>query len=186
MRFLPLCVCAALFAVPAKADKFWLSDPAAPQNSGGSPEVLDGVLLAESDEGYHVRIVGGEILLPKKSVFKIEKDALSLEAIVRAEQDSAEKLATANRERELQQQAARKLREIQVLEASARREVRTAEATGGGGQAQVVESGFDPVIGVARGPSMVQNDLIQDAHLAYELTRDRRYLRVLRQLRRLR
>jgi hypothetical protein len=185
MRFLSLCVCAALFAVPAKADKFWLSDPAAPQNSGGSPEVLEGVLLAESDEGYHVRIVGGEILLPKKSVFKVEKDALSLEAIVRAEQDGAEKLAAANRERELQQQAARKVREIEVLEASARKQVRAAEATGGG-QAQAAESGFDPVIGVARGPAMVQSDLIQDAHLAYELTRDRRYLRVLRQLRRLR
>jgi hypothetical protein len=46
-------------------------------------------------------------------------------------------------------------------------------------------TGFDPVLGVVRGPT-IQQDLVADAQLAYELTRDRRYLRVLRQLRRLR
>ena len=179
MRFLPLCVCAALFALPAKADKFWLSDPAAPQNAAGSPEIIEGVLLAENDEGFHIRIVGGELLLPKKSVFKIEKDGLSLEAISKAEQDSAEQLANQNRERQLAQQAAGKGREIRVLEAASRRQAQAVAAS-------APVDGFDPVIGVNRGPAIVQADLIADAQLAYEMTRDRRYLRVLRQLRRLR
>ncbi|MCU0862608.1 MAG: hypothetical protein MUC36_02340 [Planctomycetes bacterium] len=181
MRFLPVCVCAALFALPAKADKFWLSDPAAQQNSVGSPEIIEGVLLAENDEGYHLRVVGGELLLPKKSVFKVEKDGLSLDAITKAERDGAERLASQNRDRELAQQAAAKGREIRVLEASARRDARAVEASG---PARADGSGFDPVVGVNRGP--VQADLMTDAQLAYEMTRDRRYLRVLRQLRRLR
>lgn len=184
MRFLPLTACALLFALPAKADKFWLSDPAADKQAseGSSPNVVEGVLVAESDEGYHVRIVGGEVLLPKKLVHKIEKDGLSLDAIVKAEQDAKEKLATANRERELEQSAAKKAREIQVLEASARR--------GGGASEAVVAPAavdgpvFDPVVGVVRGAS--NNDLLADAQIAYELTKDRRYLRVIRQLRRLR
>jgi hypothetical protein len=184
MRFLPLCVCAALFALPAKADKFWLSDPAAPQNAAGSPEIIEGVLLAENDEGFHIRIVGGELLLPKQSVFKIEKDGLSLEAISKAEQASAEQLANQNRERELAQQAASKQREIRVLEAAARRQPQPVAASAPA--APEADRGFDPVIGVNRGPAIVQADLITDAQLAYEMTRDRRYLRVLRQLRRLR
>ena len=44
---------------------------------------------------------------------------------------------------------------------------------------------FDPVIGVARGV-VPAGDLLADAQIAYELTKDRRYLRVIRQLRRLR
>ena len=187
MRFLPLTACALLFALPAKADKFWLSDPAAEKNAtaGSSPNVVDGVLIAESDEGYHVRIVGGEILLPKKSVFKIEKDGLTLDSIVKAEKDAAEALAAANRERELTQATARKAREIQVLEAAARRGGRAVDAAL---PPASVDQGpvFDPVLGVVRTGGLSQGDLLADAQLAYELTKDRRYLRVVRQLRRLR
>jgi hypothetical protein len=181
MRFLPLCVCAALFAMPAKADKFWLSDPAAPQNAAGSPEIIEGVLLAENDEGYHLRVVGGELLLPKKSVFKVEKDGLSIEAITKAEQAVATRLADQNRERQLAQQADSKAREIRAVEAAVRRQAQPVDA-----RAPAEAGGFDPVIGVSRAPAVVQADLMTDAQLAYEMTRDRRYLRVLRQLRRLR
>lgn len=184
MRLLSLTACALLFALPAKADKFWLSDPAADKQAteGSSPNVVEGVLIAESDEGYHVRIVGGEVLLPKKLVHKIEKDGLSLDAIVKAERDAKEKLATADRERELEQSAARKAREIQVLEAAARRGGRATEAVVA--PSAVDGPVFDPVVGVVRGAST--SDLLADAQIAYELTKDRRYLRVIRQLRRLR
>ena len=188
MRFLPLSVCALLFALPAKADKYWLSDPAGEKNAaaGSSPNVIEGVLLAEDKDGYHLRIVGGEMLLLKKSVFKVEKDDLTLAAIVKAEQDLADKQAAANREREQEQTASRKLRDIQVLEASMRRsrgDVIDAQAQV---SAPVPQPYFDPVVGVARGGLGPQQDLMVDAQIAWQMTRDPRYLKVLRQLRRLR
>ena len=105
MRYLPLTVCALLFAVPAKADKFWLSDPAAEKNAaaGSSANVLEGVLIAETEDAYQVRIVGGEVFLPKKAVFKVEKDGLTLDSIAKSEKDNSEALAAANREREMLQ-----------------------------------------------------------------------------------
>jgi Xaa-Pro aminopeptidase len=174
MRFLALTACALLFALPAKADKFWLTDPAAQKTAtpGSSPELIEGVLIAESDEGYHVRVVGGELLLPKQSVCKIEKDDLSLDAIVKAERAAAEQSAAAERERVAAQQAAKNQRELQAMEAAARRSAAAVPAPAAAAN-------------VVRGPT-IQQDLVADAQLAYELTRDRRYLRVLRQLRRLR
>jgi hypothetical protein len=186
MRFLALTACALLFALPAKADKFWLTDPAAQKTAtpGSSPELIEGVLIAESDEGYHVRVVGGELLLPKQSVCKIEKDDLSLDAIVKAERAAAEQSAAAERERVAAQQAAKNQRVLQAMEAAARRSAAAVPAPAAAAN-QTMVTGFDPVLGVVRGPT-IQQDLVADAQLAYELTRDRRYLRVLRQLRRLR
>jgi hypothetical protein len=178
-----------LFALPAKADKFWLADPAAAKNTaaGSSPEVIEGVLVAEDQDAYHIRVVGGELLLAKKSVFKVEKDGLTLEAVVKAEKEAAEKAVAQNRDRELQQTEARKVRDIQVLEASARRtraEVAEAQAQPVAPAAQPV---FDPVLGVVRGAGYgSQQDLMIDAQLAWQMTRDPRYLKMLRQLRRAR
>jgi hypothetical protein len=186
MRYLILPLSALLFAVPAKADKFWLSDPAAEKNTpaGSSPNIIEGVLVAESDEGYHVRVVGGEILLPKTSVFRIEKDDLSLDAIVAAEQESQAAGERANEERRLAQAAEQRERELRAVEASlTRSDVRAREAS----VTLAPRVGFDPVLGVAtEGNMMPQGELIRDVQLAYTLTKDRRYLKVLRQLRRLR
>lgn len=189
MRILPLIVCTLLLQVPAKADKFWLSDPAGEKNAaeGSSPNIVVGVLIAESDEGYHVRIVGGEVILPKASVKKIEKDGLSIDGIVQLEKDEAKQREAADRERQMAQAAEQRLAAVKALEASATRaaaEPVTAAAT----EAPVaVPVGFDPVIGVDRSlPGMSQIELQREVQLAWSLTKDRRYLKLLRQLRRLR
>jgi hypothetical protein len=186
MRTLPLVAVALLLAVPAKADKFWLSDPAAKDAAPGStPNVIDGVLLAEDATSYHIRIVGGEIVLPKKAVFKVEKDDLSLDAIVKAEKDSADALAAANRERELQQQIASKEREIKLAEAASRRAAaRPVEASAPAVVPATAPAQYDPVLDIA--PPTNLPELQRAARMAFEQTRDRAYLKELRQLRRLR
>ena len=185
MRLIPLMLGAALFAAPAKADKFWLSDPKAEANApaGSSPNVIEGVLIAESDEGYHVRIVGGEILLPKASVFKIEKDGLTLNAIVDAENRAKDKGARDNEERRLAQQIAAQERTVQIAEASARREARVLEAVENSNR---VAAGFDPVIGRATPMLLTDAERIAELKRLFRVTRDRSYLRQLRRLRRLR
>lgn len=183
MRTLPLIACALLFAVPAKADKFWLSDPAAQKDAaaGSSPDVLEGVLLAEDADGYHIRIVGGELVLPKKAVFKIEKDGLTVDAIVKAEKDAAAALLTADRERQLLQEVARKEREIKVAEASAQRgAARPAEASA---PRRDAAPAYDPVVD-ALVPAA--GDAVLAAKLAWEQTGDRRWLVEMRRLRRAR
>jgi hypothetical protein len=183
MRILPLSICALVFALPAKADKFWLTDPAAQKTAspGSSPEVVDGVLIAEDADNYHVRVAGGEMVLPKKAVFKIEKDDLTIETIVKGEKESAEKLALANRERVLKQQIAQKERDVRVAEASAKRSAKAVEASSSKSEPVVPVAGFDPVIGRA---TVSSGDMVRQALLAYELTGDRAYLRAARQLRR--
>ena len=181
MRFLPLTACALLFALPAKADKFWLSDPAAQKGAPAtsSPDLIHGVLLGEDADGYHIRIVGGEVVLPKKLVFKVEKDDLTLDAITKSEKDAAEALAAADKERALQQQVARKERQLKAAEAAAKRsETKPAEAAA---PKAVAVDAFDPALGVA---VLGRGDLMREAQLAYEATGDRSYLKALRQLRR--
>lgn len=187
MRYLPLIAGVLLFCAPAKADKFWLTDPKAEQQSaadGSSPNLIEGVLVAEDDEGYHIRTVGGEILLPKKSVFKVEKDGLTLDAIVKAEKDGKESGEQANQERRTAQANAKRMRDVRIAEASARRSAEAVEASADVGQASQ-GSGFDPVLGVATGYDSMAA-MLHDAQIAWSLTKDRRYLRLLRQLRRLR
>jgi hypothetical protein len=187
MRIVPFVLGSLLFQVSASADTFWLSDPAAQKNAaeGSTADVVHGVLIAESDEGYHVRIVGGEVILPKGSVWKIEKDDLSIDTIVEQEKDRADALAAADRERQMAQAAARRSREVAAVEASASKTsqptpVETVVATD-------AEPVFDPVLGVAREPGAItQPQLLRDLQLAWTLTQDRRYLKLLRQVRRLR
>ncbi|MFK7741698.1 MAG: hypothetical protein AB8H80_15375 [Planctomycetota bacterium] len=200
MRYLPLTLALALCCAPAKADKFWLSDPKAETKApeGSTPNIVTGVLIAEGDEGYHVRIEGGEILLPKASVFKIEKDELSIDDIVDAEAKAAEAGKKANDARRLAQKTAAKEREIRVAEAAAARRSLVRRAADAGmrlderfpgedvaNAAQTGAVGFDPVLGVSRAePSHFVR--MRAAKLAWEMTRDRSYLKMLRRLRRLR
>lgn len=187
MRVLPLLVCTLLLQVPAKADKFWLSDPNAPKNSaeGSMPNIITGVLIAESDEGYHVRIVGGEVILPKKSVRKIEKDDLSIDAIVKMEKDNAAAQEAANKERQMAQAAARRAADVKAVEASAKRAAAPA-APAPAETPAAVAPGFDPVVGVDRSVQGMSNvEMQRDMQLAWTLTKDRRYLVALRQLRRM-
>ena len=191
MRFFTLTVSALLLCVPAKADKFWLADPKAESSApeGSSPNYIEGVLIAESDEGYHVRMVGGEILLPKQSVHKIEKDSLSLDDIVKAEADAAKASEQANEERLRGQAIRRKEREIRIAEAAARRSARAADAVVTGRPQQPFANsvpGFNPVLGIFGDGGLDHFAQMREAKAAWRLTRDRRYLTLLRQLRRLR
>ncbi len=186
MRILPFVLGTLLLQVSAHADTFWLSDPSAQKNSaeGSVADVIKGVLIAESDEGYHVRIVGGELILPKASVWKIEKDDLSIDTIVKQEKDQADTLAAANREREMAQAAARRARAVAAVEASA---TKAADAEPVEASVPVEEPAFDPVLGVAHEQGTIhQPQLLRDLQLAWSLTQDRRYLKLLRQVRRMR
>lgn len=184
MRYLPVIAFALLFAAPAKADKFWLSDPkvdaAAP--AGSSPNLIEGVLLAENDEGYHIRVVGGELVLPKQRVFQVEKDGLTLDAIVQAERDALAAGERANEERRLVQRAQFEERRVRIAEATARRRARAVEASTGRGDVVVAPATFDPVLSVATGSDHYAQ--MRDARLMWEHTRDRSYLKLLRRLRR--
>ena len=187
MRLLPLTAFALLFCAPAKADKFWLVDPKAEQDApeGSSPTLIEGVLLAEDEEGYRIRVQGGELVLPKASVVKIEKDDLTVAAIAEAEAAARPELERADEERRLALEIERRERDIRIAEAAARRTAQAVEASAGG-PVRVVEASFDPVLGVATNVGTSQAELLRDAQIAWTLTKDRRYLKLLRQLRRLR
>lgn len=195
MRILPFLLGSLLLQVSVPADTFWLSDPKQHENApeGSLPEVIRGVLIAESDEGYHVRIVGGELILPKASVYKIEKDDLSIDAIVQMEKDQAQALADANAERREMLAAERRAREVRALEASLRsvrgEAVEAAAAPAVVPAPVVIEpQPFDPVVGVVppAAATMTQPELLRELRLAWELTHDRSYLTLLRVVRRMR
>lgn len=192
MRILLLPLVALCLQVPAKADKFWLSDPAAQKNApeGSLPNLVEGVLIAESDEGYHVRIVGGEVLLPKKSVFRIEKDDLSIAAIVKQEQAAASQRAAAEEAapKAVPATARRKSAKAEAKEATAQRREPTETPAPVPASAQPKASTFDPVIGREVPPTdgLSQADLMAELQLAWTMTKDKRYLVALRQLRRMR
>lgn len=188
MRMLPFVVLALALQAPAKADKFWLSDPAAKQQAaeGSAPAVIEGVLIAESDEGYHVRIVGGEVLLPKKAVFRIEKDGLSVEAIVQQELAAA-KAAAAPAEAKAAPAATTKRagkHPARATDAAARK---AADAPAAAAPTPAQEPTYDPVLHRATpAPGTTSHaELMAEAQLAWTLTRDRRYMTLLRRLRRL-
>jgi hypothetical protein len=175
MRIFPLALGALLFAVPAKADKFWLSDPAASKAAAGSlPDVLEGVLIGEDADVYHVRIVGGEIQLSKKAVFKVEKDGLTLEKILEIEKQGAAKLAASRGERKAAPAASRRRRDVTAAEASAQQP---------GSDSPVQAPVFDPTVGRAL-PVVSDAQLQRDLHAAWKATRDRDFLVALRQQRR--
>ncbi|MCA8977226.1 MAG: hypothetical protein KDC98_21065 [Planctomycetes bacterium] len=188
---IPLLLCAAALLSPvAKADKFWLSDPQAKVAEGSAPDVLLGVLLEEDDNGYHIRVVGGEVILPRKRVFKIEKDDLSVDAIVKLETEDRARLAAVTERRALERATERLRRDARATEARAARNQaeaieadKTEAATATATQPQPV---FDPVIGRASDAAMMsRNELMRELQLAWTLTKDRRYLVALRKMRRM-
>jgi len=185
MRYLPLLCGALLLAAPAKADKFWLSDPdtqaeAAPDSR---PDILAGVLLAEEGGFYVIRVTGGEVRLPKTAVFRIDEDSLDLAGIEAAEAAAATEGARADEARRLAQRSARSRRDVRIAEAAARRGARAVDAVSP--RAARPAPRFDPVVGVATGAD-AQLEQMRAAERAFAQTRDRRYLKQLRRLRRMR
>ena len=111
----PILLCAAaLFAAPLKADKFWLGDPDKQTVEGSAPDVIEGVLIDENATSYHIRVVGGEIVLSKKQVVKVEKDDLTLAKLLDAEQVERERLAKVEERQALDRAAERLKRERQI------------------------------------------------------------------------
>ena len=186
MRFVPLILGALVLAVPAKADKFWLSDPDKQEQAapGSTPDVVEGVLLLEDEAGYHVRVVGGEVVLPKASVFRVDADDMTLEAVTKAEGEARVRGARADEERRLAQQVRRTEREVRAAEAAARRSARAVDASASRSRSVAAER-FDAVLGVATGEN-TQFEEMREARAAWSRTGDRRYLEQLRRLRRLR
>ena len=187
MRYIPLFAGVLLICAPAKADKFWLTDPNTKQSSvaGSSPNLIEGVIVAEKDGLYHVRIVGGMVMLAKKSIFKVEKDDLTLDAIIQAEADSKESGNAANASRRAAQSSQRSIRVVRSTNAPTSRKATAMEASTSRSVAAVTNNNFNPVLGVARGNSS-QHEMMRDAKNSWNRTKDRHFLKLLRQLRRMR
>ena len=180
MHNLLLALSAALTFAPAvEPDKFWLETPERKGSvEGTSPAVIDGVLLDQNDKQFHIRVVGGEIWLDKAKVVRVEKDNLTIDDIVKAEQQQREHLLAADRERQ---------------------QAQAADASAHGSRGQPVEAVakpepapeaqtprvYDPVLHVL-GPlqNLPNPELKRELELAYELTNDHTYIKLLRLLRR--
>ncbi|MBM4060976.1 MAG: hypothetical protein FJ265_07750 [Planctomycetes bacterium] len=188
MRLLPCVLFALGLALPAKADRFWLSDPAAKTADGSAPNIIEGVLIAESDEGYHVRVVGGEVLLPKRAVFRIEKDALSIADIVRAEQELGRQAAAADAERQeraASRSAKQRARRTAAEASASKRGAENPPPAAPAPAHRPATPGYDPVLHRARPAAEPSRAELQaDLQLAWTLTRDRRFLQALRRIRR--
>ncbi|MEC7724552.1 MAG: hypothetical protein VYD05_03480 [Planctomycetota bacterium] len=178
MRLPLLCVTAFLIAAPARADRFWLTDPddAAKAASGSSPAVIEGVLLAEEGGYYQIRVIGGEVRIPKAAVFKVESDAQTLETLAAAEAAGQEQRTQDDRDRRERQRSRRAGRDraprARVAEASFSRPEAPARP-------------YEPELGVSSNDNG-HLQRMQDAERAFAQTRDRRYLKLLRRLRRMR
>lgn len=179
MRTIPLLLSVLALAAHAKADKFWLEDPAVAAKAveGSSAAVVEGVLVAEKDGVYEIRTVGGTLFLAKANVFRIDRDDLTVAKVEAAEKDGAAALDAANQERRMVAEASGRERTLRAVEASARR----AEAPV---VTAPVEAVFDPILGVDLGAS--NGSVRLQLRNAFAATRDRTYLKALRQLRRMR
>ncbi len=174
-------LCALFAALPAKADTFWFAEPSSTPEAADNAvrDCVRGVLLSEDKDAYVVRVVGGELTIAKSSVVRVEKDDLTVEAIAKAEADAKDALAAADAERAQRQAENKLLRDVAVAEAS----VRKADAAPSPAPA-LSALPFVPALGFPRA-GMSKRDLVREASLAYQATRDRDLLRVMRQLRRL-
>lgn len=179
MRTIPLVLGVLALAAHAKADKFWLEDPAvaAKATEGSSAAIIEGVLVAEKDGLYEIRTVGGTLFLAKASVFRIDRDDLTVEKVASAEQDAASALDAANQERRMLAEASSRERNLRAVEASVRRTEAPAPV-------QQVDLGFDPVLGIDL-DAVDMNTLRLQLRNTYNQTRDRNYLKAIRQLRRM-
>ncbi len=154
-RALVTCLLVFAFQAPALATKFHLADEKESKDTEGNAEgrVIEGVLLKEDKTTYTIRIVGGEITIPKSAVKRTENDALTVAKIETMEKGRATTVAASETQR----------RQIQAAEASARRRTDEAPtpAAKSGEQSLLIEVDFqgllpgytfrtfDPVLGRA-------------------------------------
>lgn len=108
----------------AKADKFHLSkaDETSKTEGNAAGRVIEGALVKEEDGMYVIRVVGGEMRLPKAQVVKHEKDGLTVAQIEAQEKGMQDALAQQNTQRrELLAAEADDFDRAIAAEASARR-----------------------------------------------------------------
>ena len=180
MRMLLLAAAAAAALQPSLlADRFHLASQqdASRATEGSSPDAIEGVLLGEEDGMYRLRVVGGEMWLAKSSVQRVEKDALTVADVEAREKAQATAAATPAQN---------------AVEATARRSDKAAAdavvAPAPAAAPAPVRVRFDPVLGTMVDPAELMADAVLERELAfaYTMTKDRRYIRLLRQLRRTR
>lgn len=111
----------AVLAPSLRADKFYFASDEDQEKTVGNAakeSFVEGVLLKEDKDSYTIRIMGGEMVVAKAMVVKIERDGLTVAQLEAAE---------AARKDELAQQETNR-RQLQAAAAAARREAHAAEA----------------------------------------------------------
>lgn len=114
-------VLAASLGLPqvAHADRFYFGPPEnAGRMSAGEGDYIDGVLLSSENGVLQIRVVGGTIEVPESSVYKIERDMLTVKAIQNREQETQKDLEAKNQARE-EAQAAEEQAEQEAADAAA-------------------------------------------------------------------
>ena len=192
---------ALVFSPYASADRFYFTsdEETAKEEVDSIPDAIEGVLTAEDEENYTIRVEGGEIQIAKDMVVKIERDALTVADIEAREASNAPALADA-------ELARREFLTVERAEAAARRaEVRAMEAALV--EAEIVAASeavyvpgvppvlqdasyYDPILGVVRAPGYPtvgigeSSALLRDMFYRYQQRRSRDMARQMRQMRR--
>lgn len=110
-----------LLAQPASADKFYFASAEDQKKTVGNAakeSFVEGVLLKEDKDSYTIRILGGEMIVAKSMVIRIERDGLTVAQLEAREATRKDELARQENNR----------RQLQAAEAAARREARATEA----------------------------------------------------------
>lgn len=180
----------------AFADKFYFTsdEETAKEEVDSIPDMIVGVLTAQDEETYTIRVEGGEIQLAKEMVRKIESDALTVADIEAAEAAAAPALAQADVERqqflavERAEAAARREQAFAMEAALVEAEINAAADAvfvPGVPPALAEASYFDPVIGVPVGGGMAEDaDMLRGMFYRYQMRRTRDMATQMRQLRR--
>lgn len=161
-------------------DKFWLTQGDA-NAEGSRPAVVEGVLLGEDATSYHVRVKGGEVWLPRAQVAKVEKDALTVEAIERLETEEKEKRQEAAKAAEAEAKPApegeKAASEAPAAKSDAAKPVEQAQ--------EEQPARFDPVRGRFQpGTAPARQSPLRALEASYEASGDRAVLKELRRARR--
>ncbi len=103
-------------ASTASADRFFVGTPESEAKLAHGANYIEGVLIRTTDEEYVIRILNGEIRLPKSMVYKIEQDGLTVEQLEKREADRAATAAEANVRRAEARAEEAALREEEAIE----------------------------------------------------------------------
>ncbi len=191
---------ALVFSPYASADKFhFLSDEeTAKEEVDSIPDVIVGVLTAQDEENYTIRVEGGEIQVAIDMVVKIERDNLTVADLEALEAANAPAVAQADEARQQflaaeRAESAAVRSEIIAMEAALIEAEIAAAADAvympGVPPALQEASYYDPIIGVVRSPLSTISDsaaLLRDMFYRYQGQRTRDMARQMRQMRRYR